>query len=414
MRLHLVPRAAHADFLDLPWHEPLEAWESSRLVEVPRGIGRHVVRFVDYAGTYFALKELPPEIAAREYRMLRALDARGIAAVEAVGVVGERARPHEEELPDVLITRYLDFSLPYRLALARRPAPDQLERLLDAFAQLLVRLHLTGFFWGDCSLSNALFRRDAGELAAYLVDAETGELQPRLSDGQREYDLQIAEENVFGELLDVEAQAGGEGGEEAAALAAEIPARYERLWAELTAEEVLRPGEAERFEARLQRLNELGFDADEVEIVETADGFRLRLEPKVMEPGHHRRRLLRLTGLDAQENQARRLLADIDAYRRRLAAGPAPPSETAAVGRWLAEVFEPALAAVPPDLRDRRDAAQLFHELLEHRWYLSERAGEEVPLDDAVADYIDSVLRSLPDERRVIGPAADEYGLGYG
>jgi hypothetical protein len=415
MRLQLVPRAAQADFLDLPWHEPLEEWESARLVEVPRGIGRHVVRFVDYAGRFFALKELPPEVAAREYRLLRTLGTRGIAAVDAVGIVSDRARDGEEELPDVLITRYLDFSLPYRLALARRPEPQQLERLLDAFGQLLVRLHLSGFFWGDCSLSNALFRRDAGELAAYLVDAETGELHPRLSDGQREYDLQIAEENVFGELLDVEAELGEDDGEEAASLAAEIPARYERLWSELTADEELRPGESERFDARLRRLNELGFDADEVEIVETERGFRLRLEPKVMEPGHHRRRLLRLTGLDAQENQARRLLADIDAYRLRLAEGPDPaPSETAAVARWLAEVFEPALAAVPPELLDRRDAAQLFHELLEHRWYLSERAGREVPLEEAVADYIESVLRRLPDERRVIGRGGDGYGLGYG
>jgi tRNA A-37 threonylcarbamoyl transferase component Bud32 len=412
VRIQLVPRAAHADFLDLPWREPLEEWESTRLVEVPRGIGRHVVRFVDYAGTFFALKELPAEIAAREYRLLRALDERGIAAVEAVGIVSERARDGMEQLPDVLVTRYLDFSLPYRLALARRPEPDQLERLLDAFAQLLVRLHLSGFFWGDCSLSNALFRRDAGELAAYLVDAETGELHSSLSDGQRGYDLQIAEENVFGELLDVEAQHGGDGldpGE----LAAEIPARYERLWSELTAEAELRPGEAGGLDERLRRLNELGFDAGEVEIVEHEGHYTLRLEPKVMEPGHYRRRLLRLTGLDTQENQARRLLADLDAYRRRLAEAPKQPaSETAVVGRWLAEVFEPAIAAVPRDLRGKRDAAQLYHELLEHRWYLSEHAGHEVPLEEAVANYVDTVLRALPDEQRLIGFEAPDDGVG--
>jgi len=415
MRIQLVPRAAQADFLDLPWHESLEAWTSTRFVEVPRGIGRHVVRFVDYAGVFFALKELPAEAAQREYRLLRELAVRGIAAVDPVGVVGDRDRHGEEPLPDVLITRYLDFSLPYRIALARRPLPDQLERLLDAFAQLLVRLHLSGFFWGDCSLSNALFRRDAGELAAYLVDAETGELHPRLSDGQRRYDLEIAEENVFGELLDVQAQQGFEDAEDAAALAAEIPDRYERLWAELTAEEELQPGELGRLDARLRRLNELGFDAGEVELVETPTGFRLRLEPKVMEPGHHRRRLLRLTGLDAQENQARRLLADVDGYRRTLEAEGSPPaSETAVVGRWLADVFEPALAGVPPELRAKRDAAQLYHELLEHRWYLSERVGRQVPLMDAVADYVETVLRALPDERTLIGGDRDAYGIGFG
>jgi hypothetical protein len=415
LRIQLVPSVAQADFLDLPWHEPLEEWRSSRLVEVPRGIGRHVVRFVDYTGTFFALKELPPEIARREYRLLRELARRGIAAVEPVGVVSERARAGEPELPDVLMTRYLDFSLPYRIALARRPLPDQLERLLDAFAQLLVRLHLSGFFWGDCSLSNALFRRDAGELAAYLVDAETSELQPRLSDGQRAYDLEIAEENVFGELLDVEAERGDGDGEDAVQLAAEIPERYRRLWAELTAEQELRVGDSQALETRLRRLNELGFDVGEIELVETDGGFRMRLEPKVVEPGHHRRRLLRLTGLDAQENQARRLLADVDAYRRALEAGPRPPaSETAAVGRWLADVFEPAIASVPAELRGKRDAAQLYHELLEHRWYLSERAGHEVPLDLAVADYVENVLRKLPDERTLMGSGEDGFGIGYG
>ena len=402
MRIQLVPRAAPVDFLDLPWHEPLEDWRSERLVEVPRGIGRHVVRFVDYGGSLFALKELPPELAQREYRLLRELGSRGIAAVDAVGVVSDRARPGEEELADVLVTRYLDFSLPYRLAVARRPEPHQLSRLLDAFVQLLVRLHLSGFFWGDCSLSNALFRRDAGELAAYLVDAETAELHPSLSDGQRLYDLSIAEENVFGELLDVAAELG-EPEEAPEALAAEIPSRYERLWSELTAEAELRPGETSALGDRLRRLAELGFDVGEVEIVEDADGYRLRLEPKVMEPGHHRRLLQRLTGLDAQENQARRLLADLDAFRRRtLEETMPPPTETAAAGRWLSEVFEPAIAAVPRELRGKRDPAQLYHELLEHRWYLSERAGREVPLKEAVDDYVETVLRRLPDERTVL------------
>ncbi len=406
MRIQLVPRAAPVDFLDLPWREPLEEWRTARLVEVPRGIGRHVVRFVEYDGTLFALKELPSDLARREYRLLRDLGNRGVAAVEAVGVVSDRADGGEEP-PDVLVTRYLDFSLPYRLAVVRGVGPRTLERLLDALAQLLVRLHLAGFFWGDCSLSNVLFRRDAGELAAYLVDAETAEIHPALTDGQRGYDLAIAEENVFGELLDVAAELG-EPIEDGAALAAEIPARYGRLWAELTAEAELWPGDESALGDRLRRLEELGFDAGEVEIVTTEGGYRLRLEPALMEPGHHRRLLQRLTGLDAQENQARRLLADLDAFRRRTLEETQPPaSATAAAGRWLAEVFEPAIAAVPVDLRGKRDAAELYHELLEHRWYMSERVGREVPLQEAVTDYVDTVLRRLPDERTVMRRADD-------
>ena len=108
----------------------------------------------------------------------------------------------------MLITRHLDFSLPYRSLFSGPGVPDLRNSLLDALAELLVRIHLAGFFWGDCSLSNTLFRRDAGTLSAYLVDAETGELHPQLSDGQRAHDLQVAEENVAGELLDLEAADG--------------------------------------------------------------------------------------------------------------------------------------------------------------------------------------------------------------
>jgi hypothetical protein len=62
-------------------------------------------------------------------------------------------------------------------------------------------------------------------------------------------------------------------------------------------------------------------------------------------------------------------------------------------------VFEPSVAAVPPDLRGRRAAAEVFHELLEHRWFLSERAGRDVGLDATIKDYIETVLRPAPDER---------------
>ena len=73
MRIQLVPRPGQPDFLDLPWDEPLEEWQSERLAVVERGISRHVVRFVEYDGTFYALKEINHELAHREYRLLRAL-----------------------------------------------------------------------------------------------------------------------------------------------------------------------------------------------------------------------------------------------------------------------------------------------------------------------------------------------------
>jgi hypothetical protein len=342
----------------------------------------------------FALKELPQPLAWREYRLLSLLGAADVPSVEIVGVV-ERG-----ELPAVLVTRYLEFSLPYRLILKHGSLPCPEQSIRAGLAELLVRLHLAGVFWGDCSLSNALFRRDAGALLAHLVDIETGEMHDRLSDGQRQYDVAIAEENIMGELFDLEAELGRSVVDDPVAFAEDVGASYAELWDELTREEVFATHDGHRLEERLRRLNELGFDVDEVEVVASGDEARLILHPKVVEPGHHRRRLLHLTGLDTQENQARRLLNDVARYQAYLQRkGQAPVSDPAAAGRWLSEVFEPALAAVPQELQGRRAAAELFHELLEHRWFLSERARKDVGLDAAIRDYIDTVLRPAPDER---------------
>jgi hypothetical protein len=405
-RLQLIARTGHPDFLDLPWDEPLAEWESERLVEVVRGIHRHVVRFVEYDGplgpALYALKELPPDLARREWRLLRALAEEEMPVVKAVGVASERG----DGLDAVLITRHLDYSLPFRTLFARGSVPDLRRRLLDAGAELLVRLHLGGFFWGDCSLSNTLFRRDAGALAAYLVDAETGELHPSLSDGQRRHDLEIAELNVVGELADLESELGRDGELAPEETAAELLARYETLWDELTRDELFADDSRYKIDDRLRRLNELGFDVEEMELVAGEDGYRLRVNPRVVEPGHHRRRLHSLTGLNAQENQARRLLNDLARFRAELdrsAGRPVP--ETVAVHRWLSEVFEPAIAAVPPELWGKRDAAELFHEALEHRWFLSQEAGEDVGMAAAVEAYVDAVLRHEPDERAVLEPS---------
>jgi tRNA A-37 threonylcarbamoyl transferase component Bud32 len=399
-RFRLVARDDQRAFLELPWQLPLEEWPPELLVHVKRGIGRHVVRFVDLGGSYYALKELPPRLAEREYRLLGDLERVGVPAVEAVGVVAERTDAAGEELPAVVITRVLDFSLPYRLILGRKRLPAPETSILAALAELLVRLHLAGFFWGDCSLSNALFRRDAGALSAYLVDAETGELHERLSSGQRGHDLDIAEENLAGELHDLAAELGRDVVEDPWEFAADVRGRYEQLWDELTRDEIFAPGESKKLDQRLRRLNDLGFDVEEVELLSDGSTVRLRLHSKVVEPGHHRRRLLHLTGLDAQENQARRLLNDLTAYRAALErAGDAPVSEAAAAGRWLSEVFEPAIASVPPELRGKRAAAELYHELLEHRWFLSERAGRDIGVKKAVASYVDQILRPAPDEK---------------
>ncbi len=391
--------------LELPWDIPLEDWPAGLIVALPRGISRHVVRFVRVDGTVLACKEIAQRTALRENALLRDLNRLEVPCVRPVGVVRDRTDRAGDPLDAILLTEHLPFSLPYRAVFSNALREETALRLVDALVVLLVRLHLDGFSWGDCSLSNTLFRRDAGAFAAFLVDAETGDLHNRLSDGQRAYDLDLARTNIFGELLDL--QAGEVLGDDVDLLGVvdRLVERYEVLWRELTAVEEFDVTEMHRLEARVRRLNDLGFDVAELDIVTDVGGRQVRIQPKVVDAGHHARRLLRLTGLDVEENQARRLLNDLDAFRARTDQQNLDEAITA--HQWLTEVFEPVVQRVPRDLRGRLDAAQLYHEILEHRWYVSERAGREVPLTQVVSSYVDEVLRGRPDEVvTLLDPAA--------
>ncbi|GAA4456861.1 DUF4032 domain-containing protein [Phytohabitans houttuyneae] len=385
--------------LDLPWSTPLEEWPADHLVALPQGISRHVVRFVRLAGTVYAVKETGERVAEREYDLLRALERIDFPAVQAVAIVADRATPDGEPLDPVLITRHLQFSLPYRALFSHTLRPETMTRLLDALAALIVRMHLTGFFWGDCSLSNTLFRRDAGAFAAYLVDAETGALRPSLSKGQRGEDLEIARVNIFGEALDLQAAGLLHDSIDPETVAEEVFERYERLWHEITYEQEVKREDRHDIEGRIRRLNELGFDVAEVAmaLVDGDGGYRVR--PKVVDAGYHTRRLLRLTGLDAEENQARRLLNDLDTYR----AESDLSDEQQAAHRWLTEVFEPVVRAVPAHLRRKLEPSELFVQIIEHRWRLSEEAGRDVGLAPAVQSFLADVLVHRPDEQAVLG-----------
>ncbi|AXI85143.1 DUF4032 domain-containing protein [Streptomyces sp. ETH9427] len=407
--------------LELPWHLPLEEWPDKYLVPLPRGISRHVVRYARAGDEVVAVKELARRPALREYELLRDLDRIGIPAVDPLAVVTGRTDPDGEPLECVLITRHLGGSMPYRSMFETTMRPATMHRLMDALAVLLVRLHLAGFAWGDCSLSNTLFRRDAGAFAAYLVDAETGDLHPELTRGQREYDLDLARVNISGELLDLEASGALHPSVDPIDFGTEICARYQELWKELTRTSVYPAGKHHYIERRIRRLNELGFDVAEMPIEHASNGDSVTFVPKVVDAGHHQRQLLRLTGLDAEENQARRLLNDLESWMAtqddyapddpspssRLRSGRGDPHGArpeVLAHRWVREVFRPTVRSVPPELRGQMDPAQIYHELLEHRWYLSERAQHDIGLETAVVDYIQRVL---PKRREPLRPAEE-------
>jgi hypothetical protein len=347
LRFTFVPAAiGSAELFGLPWSVPLEEWDDERIV-LPRnaGLHRHVVRFIEVAGAVWAIKELPVELAEREYEVLQWLRELSIPCVPLNGIVADRG----PELESALITGYLEFSTTYRALFSEPRAIHPHKSLLDALVQLLARLHLAGVYWGDCSLSNTLFRLDAGKLAAYLVDAETAEIHPMLSDGQRAADLMQAGESIAGELLDL--QAGGVVSEETdpLELADHVAVGYGRLWEELTADWVFPAGqERKRIAQRVRRLNDLGYDLE---------SYQAHLE---REAGR-------------------------------------PVSDLVAASRWLERVFDRVVASIPAELADKLDPVEVFHEVLEHRWFLSEQAGTDVGTKTATASYLKDVLPAVSD-----------------
>ena len=394
-----------ATLANLPWDQSLENWPEDEVLTGMRGISRHVVRLIrsnpnKSNSEIFAVKETVPEFANREYTLLRDLNQQTAPAVEPVAVIEGRVDGQGNELPAALVTKYLPYSLPYRVILSGEVTPTEILNMANALALLLVRLHLLGFWWGDCSLSNTLFRRDANDYAAYLVDAETGEFQKTLSDGQREHDLELAHFNVAAELEDL--ATAGVLSEDINPIRASdgVIRRYKRLWKILKEPQILDAQDRQVVQRAMRSLQDLGFAVEEVEVTTTGDKGSIRFQPKLVAARYHANRLEELMGLKTEELQAKRILASYDRYKAR----EFPPStpHSVVVKQWLSDVFKRVVNQVPENLRGRVAPAQLFHEVLENRWYLGEKLGRDVGLDFATQDYIEKVLPYRMDSGVVI------------
>jgi len=393
----------------LPWNVPLEEWPEDPMLAEKRGISRHIVRLVrstdDPDSEVYAVKETVSEFANREYKILRELTQLDSPSVQSIAVIEGRTNKEGEELPCALVTRFLPYSLPYRVVLSDKTVTaEDVTLMANALALLLVRLHLLGFWWGDCSLSNTLFRRDAEGFAAYLVDAETGEFQKSLSDGQREHDLEIAHFNVAAELEDLALSGVLYPGMDPIRASEAVIKRYHRIWKALKERQVLDPKDRHAVERAMRQLHDLGFAVDEVSVSLDGESQKLYFQPKLVAPGYHRNRLRELTGLETEALQAKRLLASLDRFRGR-EANPKPPMQDSA-RRWLNETYMPIVAMIPDNLKGRIEEAQFFHEVLEHRWYLSEREGHDVGLTFAAQSYIADVLPFRRDSGVDVGAQA--------
>jgi Domain of unknown function (DUF4032)/Lipopolysaccharide kinase (Kdo/WaaP) family len=373
--------------LDLPWELPLAAWPSNLAFrELPVGPSRHLVRFLVVDRVLIALKEEPIDVAEREYAALTHLERVGLPAVTPVGIAEQPANQSA-----ILVTDYLEHSLQFRRLLSRfplGPGPYR-DRLLDAMAWLLVDLHRGGVFWGDCSLANTLFRRDGDRIQAFLVDAETAEVHPSLSDGQREYDLDILVENVGYGLADVALLQGRpEDLDDAIAASENVRDRYDAIWRELHLEPQLPAGDRHAIRGRLRRLNDLGFAVDEIEVIPSAEGSQVRLRVTTTNRDFHSHELERLTGIRALEGQAQKLLNDLREHVAwlRLHSRRAV-TEEAGARRWRRDVFEPTIRRLRRAV-GHRDLIQAYCDVLEHKWLLSEQARRDVGLNAAIDAYL--------------------------
>lgn len=387
-------KAGFPDFSDLPLSIPMSEWEQhcDRLVDLPRGLSRHPVVYVNYAGILYAVKELPGGMAEIEFLLLDEMEGHRLPVVSPVGYLrGERSTGSV----DFLITRYLENSLPYRSLFMSNSLERYREHMLDSIAGLMVQLHLAGIYWGDCSLSNTLFRRDAGALQAYLVDAETAEIFPDgLSALSRFQDLQIMEENINGDVADLVATNLIAEGVPLSHTGAIIRQRYQRLWDEITREDLVNADENYKVEERIRALNELGFSIENIEFTDTGKGDQLRFRVVVSDRNFHHDLLQVLTGVDAQEQQARQIMNEIQQLKAILSrTNDRSTPLSVAASYWLENYYLPTIEKISAMKDGTKDLPEVYCQILEHKWFLSERAQTDVGHEVATEDYLNNIVK---------------------
>jgi hypothetical protein len=389
MDISITARPGFPDFSTLPWNLPLADWERvcSQTEKLPKGPSRHPVIFVNILGTVFALKEMPVGTAEKEYNTLFKIEELHLSAVTPVGYAQTDIAAFQRSF---LITRYLEFSIPFRNLFIGNRLIRYREHLLDAIAGLLVQLHLADIYWGDCSLSNCLFRRDAGALRAYLVDAETAEIYPDdISPRLRQQDLEIMEENINGELADLSIDSHLTSEIAYSDTGAYIRLRYQSLWEAITREDIIDPLEHYRIQERIRALNDLGFSVGDVELLKTSSGDQLRLRVVVTDRNFHHDQLLSLTGIEAEERQAQKMMNEIHELKATLSQrnNRSTPLSAAAY-HWQSTIYNPTIERLRPYAKEDFDTAELYCQILEHKWYLSERAQRDVGHTTAIEDYL--------------------------
>jgi len=390
-------RPENPDFLDLPWESPVDDWESERIVTMPIGVHRHPVCFVAYHEGIYAIKELSRRLANREYQVLRRLEEQSHRTARPAGLVERDWMDPHDEGAGVVITRYVEHSFPYRRLISGAGFGARRNQMLDALASLLVELHKAGCYWGDCSLSNVLYRFDAGEIEAIMIDGETSELHASLSDGQRMQDIDIMTENIAGEMGDIAAETGEDIESADLALGLDIASRYHSLWEELTSELVITRNDAYRIRERIARVNDLGFAVDDIEITPADGGSRVRMTTHVGGRTYNTDALRQRTGIEASENQAKSILGDLNYYLAKHG-NVSHTGKSVGTFKWLTSLYEPLIQRISEEWHGE-DPVQGYCDYLNHRIKMATSRGADVDPLEAFEDWVVSGFPGFEPER---------------
>jgi hypothetical protein len=401
---------------DLPWQHRLEDWATQgvQLLIIRRGESRHPVVFVESGGVRYAIKETTPHMAEREVHNLREIERRGIPTLQAIGSVVVPAPPIPLEAPQFggmtqyisgdrgytitrLAPRVIPHVLLYRIPFAKRTK----QRLLSAIALLMVELHEHGVYWGDPSLANVLIRIDGRRILAIMADAETAELFPgAVSEGLREQDILS-----FGESLSWQAEdlRIARNLPEDAQLLGEADFRYFQRHYRWLRHEHTQVTAAPNFttlyqmERFLQSINRAGYS-----LIGTT-GHMLQHFTSVL-PGWHVQRIYELLHIKVPRVYARRFYNMILGHQALMSkkAGRDIPLEEAAHD-WYTNYHLPAILLLRQRLTNEQDPLQAYFGVMAHKWKLSEKAGYEVPLEEALLDW--SMLHAQPSNLGEVDPA---------
>lgn len=423
----------------LPWHAPLEQWLALGvpLLNIRRGESRHPVVFVEREGIRYAIKETSPHMAEREARILGEIAHRGIPTLTAAGtvVVPRPLVAFHAALPGglssyisgdrgYLVTRLALRVVPhaflYRLPLNRRTK----QRLLSAIAVLMIELHEHGVYWGDPSLANILLRIDGRRILAIMADAETAEyFSAPVEEGLRAQDLASFEESLAWQAEDLR-QARGLPEDQQPLDDTDFRYFMQRYrWLKREHARISAPEkhfntlyQAQQF---LQGMNRWGFSF-------LGMTGRTLQELTTVRPGWYQRRIRELLNISIPRVYARRYYNMILGHQALASEkeGRALSIEEAA-HQWYTLYHLPAILLLRQILTAGQDPLKAYFQVMLHKWQMSERAGYEIPLDEAIVDWsmtraktgklgeIDQALRvkwerELEPEAQILEPALIE------